>query len=161
MVPFSTAAPSLSSTRLRFALGSPGASLACSEMKLAMELKRAIRSGVSAPPCQYGGCHCQGHPGRRFVSAPAACLIPSMMSGRVANTRSSLSLSRAAMMESSTQWWPEYNSRSIATCMHNVGFVMLSEEGGDRRSSMLRRARRVEQAASRNARCKSWSAKSI
>lgn len=53
MFPFSTTAPSLSSTRLRFELGSPGVSLVCSEMKLAIELKRAIRSGVSVPPCQY------------------------------------------------------------------------------------------------------------
>lgn len=55
MFPFSTTAPSFcSSTRLRFALGSPAVSLACSEMKLVIELKRAIRSGVSAALCQYG-----------------------------------------------------------------------------------------------------------
>lgn len=55
MFPFSTTAPSFSSsTRLRFALGSPGVSLVCSEMKLVMELKRAIRSGVSAVQRQYG-----------------------------------------------------------------------------------------------------------
>lgn len=55
MFPFSTTAPSFSSsTRLRFALGSPAVSLVCSEMKLVIELKRAIRSGVSALVCQYG-----------------------------------------------------------------------------------------------------------
>lgn len=44
-LPFS--APSFPSVRFRFALGSPGVFWVCSATKLAMELKRAIRSGVS------------------------------------------------------------------------------------------------------------------
>lgn len=170
MFPFSTTAPSLSSTRLRFELGSPGVSLVCSEMKLAIELKRAILSGVSAGWCQYGKHRdksfwhkagrarlkgCKGRQrtcglfdsvddvraGRKHKAQPLA--VESGHCGEL--------FAVVAVMQQSVGS-KAYAQRGYSRCARR-GIVI----GGGGCGANVR----VKQAPSQNARCKSWPAKSI